>query len=406
MSGFFSDIRSLFDAKYSGRYLALMLRELGRREPELFARVFDLHPNVCKSIRKGEMKIECEWHFETKQGAKRRADLAVLEGGEPILLVEVKEDDVKSPRNPEQLADYLSMLSAAAASSDRQIRFVHVSRFSPISEDRAALQKAKNVGKSVDSLRYREIYEALQQDCGPIGYMLREYLEDIRVASYSAIDLAPEKHGKSLACLLTDMLGFPDRAGLGKLHSDTAISHVPDLFTILFGNLEVLADWVKEHNQNIFHTRFTRGFRPVPHFRLHALQKAIGDTKGTDGPDQLPGERGQYIQSGAVQFYAYGKISKTISNDWFYVEIGYAFDIATGTISKNKNQPVRPRLYADFVGRDFECYKPTNSLKRFPAETEALKKLHDCIKAARQQALATTRGPIREAFRNFKIPPM
>jgi hypothetical protein len=352
------------------------------------------------------MKVECEWHFETKQGAKRRADLAVLEGGEPILLVEVKEDDVKSPRNPEQLADYLSMLSAAAASSDRQIRFVHVSRFSPISEDRAALQKAKNVGKSVDSLRYREIYEALQQDCGPIGYMLREYLEDIRVASYSAIDLAPEKHGKSLACLLTDMLGFPDRAGLGKLHSDTAISHVPDLFTILFGNLEVLADWVKEHNQNIFHTRFTRGFRPVPHFRLHALQKAIGDTKGTDGPDQLPGERGQYIQSGAVQFYAYGKISKTISNDWFYVEIGYAFDIATGTISKNKNQPVRPRLYADFVGRDFECYKPTNSLKRFPAETEALKKLHDCIKAARQQALATTRGPIREAFRNFKIPPM
>ena len=102
----------------------------------------------------------------------------VLEGGDPILLVEVKEDDVRSPRNAAQLADYLSMLSAASANSDRQVRFGHVSRFSPISEERAALQKAKKAGKSVGSLRYREIYEALQQDCGPIGYMLREYLED------------------------------------------------------------------------------------------------------------------------------------------------------------------------------------------------------------------------------------
>jgi hypothetical protein len=85
MTGFFHDIRGFFDAKYSGRYLALLLRELGRREPELFVRVFDLPHHVSKALRKGEMQVECEWHFETKHGAKRRADLVVLEGGEPIL---------------------------------------------------------------------------------------------------------------------------------------------------------------------------------------------------------------------------------------------------------------------------------------------------------------------------------
>jgi hypothetical protein len=176
MSGFFYDIRGLFDAKYSGRYVALLLRELGRREPEWFVRVFDLPQHVCKALRKGEMQVECEWHFETKQGTRRRADLVVLKGGESILLVEVKEDDVNNQGNAEQIADYLSMLPPEA-------RFVHVSRYSPLPEGQAALQKAKKVGKSVDCLRYRKIYEVLQGDRGPICQMLREYLEDIMVAS-------------------------------------------------------------------------------------------------------------------------------------------------------------------------------------------------------------------------------
>jgi hypothetical protein len=138
MTGFFYDIRGFFDAKYSGRYLSLLLRELGRREPELFSRVFGLPPDVSKSIRKGEMQVEHEWHFETKQGTKRRADLVVLKGGEPILLVEVKEDDVKNQGNPKQLADYLLMLSATSSPGGRQARFVHVSRFSPPPNDQAS----------------------------------------------------------------------------------------------------------------------------------------------------------------------------------------------------------------------------------------------------------------------------
>jgi hypothetical protein len=198
--------------------------------------------------------------------------------------------------------------------------------------------------------------------------MLREYLEDIMVASYSAIDLAHEKSGKSLAFLLTQMLGFPDRQGLGRLNTDAAISAVPTLFKVLFGNLEVLGDWIKERNQNIFHARFTRSFRPYPDFNLHTLQKAMGDAKGVD---TLPGKYGQYIPSGTVIFYASGRLStsknakaKLGPNDWLYVEIGYTFHIATGAILKSQKQPVRPRLYARFYGSGIdEGYRETNYLK-------------------------------------------
>jgi hypothetical protein len=305
MTGFFYDIRGFFDAKFSGRYLSLLLRELGRREPALFSRVFGLPPAVCKSIRKGEMQVEHEWHFETKRGTKRRADLVVLKGGEPILLVEVKEDDVKNQENPAQLADYLSMLPATSSLGGQQVRLVHVSRFSLPPEDQAALQKARKAGKSVDCLRYRNIYEALRGDSGSIGSMLREYLEDIMVASYNLIDLAPGgQHGTSLAFLLSQMLG----CGLGRLNSDRAIGDIPHLFKLLFGNLEVLGDWIREHNQGICKTRFSRNFESWPGFNLRALRNALNEAKGVG---ELPGKFGQNVPSGAVWFNAWGKISSS-----------------------------------------------------------------------------------------------
>jgi hypothetical protein len=118
--------------------------------------------------------------------------------------------------------------------------------------------------------------------------------------------------------------------------------------------------------------------------------------------------------SGTVIFYASGRLSspktakaKLGPNDWLYVEIGYHFHIATGAISKNKKQPVRPRLYAHFNGGTGDGgYTETNYLKSFPTESEALKKLHQCVKDARQEALGSLRGPYREVLRNFKIPPM
>lgn len=95
MTGFFYDIRSLFTAKHSGKYLSMLLRELALREPKDFAKIFEITGEDKTALVKNKLQIEREWRFFGRQGNIRRADLALLKGGEPILLLEVKEDDVK-----------------------------------------------------------------------------------------------------------------------------------------------------------------------------------------------------------------------------------------------------------------------------------------------------------------------
>lgn len=48
MTGFFYDVRNYFGAKFSGRFLSVMLRELGRHEPESFVELL-LTPELQKN---------------------------------------------------------------------------------------------------------------------------------------------------------------------------------------------------------------------------------------------------------------------------------------------------------------------------------------------------------------------
>jgi hypothetical protein len=418
MPGFFLGIRSYFDAKHSGKYLALLLSELARREPRTFARIFDLPRDVSKALQIEEMQVACEWSFETRDGRKRRADLALLSAGEPILLVEVKEDDFRNPNNTEQVADYISMLGTAPTKNRRRPLFVHVSRFSPVAKDQEELARAVRLGKPVRLLRYRGIYEALSGRSGPVGDMLRDYLEDIGVASYSGIDLEPEQDGKSVAFLLTQVLGFPHRHGLRRLHSDRAITEVPALFKKLFGNLEVIGEWVKNANPLVFRNRFTRKFRPETTLDFRALQRGLEKIQHEEGElseGVLPGN-GSLIRSGTVTFYTQGKFSSPAkgkvrlgSNDWLYVELGFVFEISKGSLDADNafaSRAPQVYLYASFYGRGLdEATTYSKPLRGFPNEKRAFKELRACLDRALRDALAASSNPERAALHSFKLPP-
>jgi hypothetical protein len=79
MSGFFYKIRGLLRAEYSGRYLAVLLRELAFWHPETFAEIFELSRDLKYALKEKKAVVELEWGFEGRRQNKRRADLVILQ---------------------------------------------------------------------------------------------------------------------------------------------------------------------------------------------------------------------------------------------------------------------------------------------------------------------------------------
>ena len=226
MAGFFFNIQSLLGAKYSGRYFSLLLRELAIQDKKAFARAFELSKGQRDALLRGDVQIEREWRFDVG-GQRRHADLALLHGGEPTLLIEVKEDD---PPNLEQVRAYLDYVRAQAGGT----RFVYVSRYPATPDEQSALKEAVLNGLPVRSLRYRDIYQSIEPGASPFACLLLDYMEDIGVASYQVIDL----EAKEVSFFLAQALGFPHLHGLGRLHSQHAVDELPYIFRKMFGNLE------------------------------------------------------------------------------------------------------------------------------------------------------------------------
>jgi hypothetical protein len=108
-SSLFSKIRSWFRADLDGRYLGLILAEIGAIHPTV---LLTLIRKIC-AIPKGVLqhpRFEAEYCFRGKSGL-RRADLAVFDGDsvDPVVLIEIKYYDKPSPETefrPAQLSDY------------------------------------------------------------------------------------------------------------------------------------------------------------------------------------------------------------------------------------------------------------------------------------------------------------
>jgi hypothetical protein len=80
----------------------------------------------------------------------RYADLVLSRDGHIEALFEIKEYDVRNPRNAAQLSDYLARVARWG------VPFIHVSRFAPDASDREAMDHAKMSGHPITSLRYRD----------------------------------------------------------------------------------------------------------------------------------------------------------------------------------------------------------------------------------------------------------
>jgi hypothetical protein len=110
--GFLSRIQGWFDAEYHGRYLGVILAEIGTLHP----RVIDALLAAGLQRKTGKVfktqRIEAEWTFGTDTG-DRRADLAIFdsldESADPVVLVEIKYHDKPIPAQgvrPAQFTDY------------------------------------------------------------------------------------------------------------------------------------------------------------------------------------------------------------------------------------------------------------------------------------------------------------
>lgn len=237
MTSFFRAIRGYFKSDYDGRYLSLLLREIALHEPDSMAALLDVAAAKSKSplwrklrtdFRQGAYAVKCEVAFGRK-GKRRRADLAFLSGREIRLLFEVKEYDDTNPNNDKQIDDYL-------IEAERGIGFIYVYRFNPQQEYYRRLAALQNSRKPVVTISYGEIYKTLKKEDAPLASLLCRYMEDIGVGVYREFERSDDR---PVSFLLVQLLGFPNKTGLGRLQSDEATRSVPKLFETLLGNMEV-----------------------------------------------------------------------------------------------------------------------------------------------------------------------
>lgn len=384
MTGFFLKLRNGLKDSHSGRYLSMLLRELAFGDPDTFARIF-LPRDRLKALKNGGLQIEAEWGYPGALGG-RFADLAVLAGGEPLVLVEVKEDDVNSAANPAQLADYIDYVRAHPG-----CRFFHLSRYSPTKLHTQAIRAATAQFLAVKSMRYRDLYAALRESPREFSRLLVDYLEDIGVASYQVLDIDDNK----VRFFLVHSLGFKYNTGLGRLYSNGAVGELPAIVKTMFDNMEALAEWIRDSNPDAIGQRFSRKYRPEPVFDLKALAGALAKQEEEVG--MLPGRPGRFVQSGAMQFSALGKIK---SQKWLYVEVrmGLVIDAAAA-------KPVTLSLSAAFYGDGVETEWETKQLTHFPTEAKAHKHFSRLIDKAREAALAEdAKGLHAAALKSFKVP--
>lgn len=104
MPSFFSNIQSLFSADYDGRYLGLILQEIGNKHRQLlWGFIAESLGIPKKSITTPQFRAE--YCFDSRKG-KRRADLAVFDGDSsvPVVLIEIKYFDKLIPEKGNNLS--------------------------------------------------------------------------------------------------------------------------------------------------------------------------------------------------------------------------------------------------------------------------------------------------------------
>lgn len=411
---FFGSVRSYFKLEPHGRYFSVLLRELALSEPSSFCNLLSVIAakdrsgwtkwgDISKQLRSKSLTVDREHRYVPK----RQADLCLLENGKAKVLFEIKEFDEKKKENPDQIKSYIDYISRDAA-------FVFISRFAPERPVQRALMMHPD--RPVIALRYYEIYDALKRCSGPsapIARMICEYMEDINVVGYRAVNLKEED--RDLSLFFAQQLGFPGRHGLRIRQSDDALAAIPGILSRLFGNLELLGEWIRgSGNEELIPVRFMRKFEIQPYFDLVKLHKkltkvaaVVGDTSSRE-PPFLPDSMQKYVTGGEVYFYAWGSIP--IQGGWMGVQIGYTFSLCTQTQkpkSKTKKANCAFSLYASFFGKGLDSrdtWESTDILRRFPTEAEAQAHFRKLLQQSLRKAKKVATGSAARKLNEFKIP--
>src|SRR6185312_3908294 len=103
MKSFYGSLRSKFKATYEGRFFSTILADVLQAEPKALEAVFPgLSRQHQRSVESGEALVTTEHRLANG----RRADLAIVVGGDVVALAEVKQSDITSTSVEVQLEDY------------------------------------------------------------------------------------------------------------------------------------------------------------------------------------------------------------------------------------------------------------------------------------------------------------
>ncbi len=412
MAGFFSDIQSLYDAKYGGRHLAFALKALARHEMDSFQHILTfaatsrgLSPK-CKAALSARNKdstevVDTEYLYGGKNGGLRskRADLVLLKDDQPRVLFEIKDEDQKSAANLEQLRRYVDW----CRQTDTPL--IHVSRYPLEGEDRDYLLENSNV---IASLSYGDVHTSLEKvRTSPLAHMIREYLEDLGAMRYRKLDLS--KKSRDYASLKFWARRFLDvtLVNAGKNRTDRSIESFPAHLACLFGNLEFFGSRIREANPKLIRQRFSREFKrelnpptrqTVPQLVSWAkrvggvTEKLVAAKHGTAEQDKLAEQLAHVLRHGPderyLSFHAYAllhppgkKRLSTTDNVCIWLEY-YLVKEGEGDILLGHSVGIDcPRHGVE--EEDFHDYN-----RQFPEEAVAWRSIKASIQKLQKRALA------------------
>ena len=381
--GFFASIRSNLTNKFSGRLIALMLAELGRQEPQVFMEFLQSSGlnNLPGQLREQILAGRAQFEAERAYVSGRRADLAILTGGQERILVEVKEDDHRSEKNVMQTQDYLAWLK-----SEPDRFFVHFSRYIP--EKTLRVLEAEKHPRSFD-LRFRDLHKTTRDLVDhPLSAMIADYLEEIGVTSYRRIPL--EDDGQALTLMAVQIAGIHSR-GMGRLQNAYTTLRAPRLLAELVENALELGSWFHEANLENCSQKPTSRYWVTRYCDRDKMVRQLQRSSNEDG--ELPSSA---ISSANRFIYFYASLKKMKGDGWSRVEAGYVVEI-----DPEQTEQSFIRLYISLNWQGDFAYRESQPLADFPSEEDATKILGQLMKPA-QKEVSEKNGP--KSLMRFNVP--
>jgi len=314
----FGSLQNKFKATYEGRFFSIILADVLQVEPEAIFSVFpNLERHYASEVRRGEATITTEYHLRNGQ---RRADLAILLGGQPVALAEVKQADIRGHSVTGQLVDYRTEVRRAR----NAVCFSLVSEFEPYDEHKRIIEQSWGKGHS-KVVRFHALAAALEKRGDrPAVKLLLDYMKEQRMTGYTPL---PKKSDRDLKLLMTKLLPLRHAHGLGKLLNNDSIQGIPQLLGTLLRNVQHMEDWLRVANEEIFPRVFTCNLEVYPEYDKKALADQL--RKAEDEDDQYLA--GKPCTGGYLCVYAQAtirsKAMKAKKGHGIWLWLGYCLEL-------------------------------------------------------------------------------